>query len=429
MERIWHTERLHTGAKWDSFVAILHVVEMLKFPAGALMSHSTFRRCRIGAATLFATALAAGVAAMPAAALSDLDNYIFVPNRASADVAVIDARTDKVVAKVQVGHTPHQVAVSGKLGKMVTSNTSDNTITIVDLKTLQTAATLTLGAMPEHIEISPHGGVLAVGNIGAGTVSLVSLKENRELRRVSGLHEPHNMTFSPNGKLLYVSNLGAEFVSVIDVAAGKIINEISIGAPKAMAAKGSQGEEYQGIINVTPTPDGRHGFAAYGEGDALAVLDLRTQKTLKTISVGDTPWRAYATADGKFMIVPNNGDKTVSIISTSSLKEVARLKGAADMTGVNTGASESTAMILSRSENKAIVIDLRTLTVAGEIALPGTPETGVTTLDGKKLYVALSSSNQVAVIDMEKRTLVGAIGGVGEGPWGAHIAGAGNYCH
>ena len=99
MERIWHTERLHTGAKWDSFVAILHMVEMLKFPAGALMSHSTFRRCRIGAATLFATALAAGVAAMPAAALSDLDNYIFVPNRASADVAVIDARTDKVVAK------------------------------------------------------------------------------------------------------------------------------------------------------------------------------------------------------------------------------------------------------------------------------------------------------------------------------------------
>jgi YVTN family beta-propeller protein len=402
---------------------------MLKNPAGALMSYSIFRRSRTGAAALFAAAMVTGLTATPAAALSDLDNYIFVPNRASADVAVIDARTDKVVAKVQVGNTPHQVAVSAKLGKMIASNTADNTITIVDLKTLQTAATLTLGAMPEHMEVSPHGGVLAVGNIEAGTVSLVSLGENRELRRVSGLHEPHNMTFSPNGKLLYVSNLGAEFVSVVDVAAGKVINEISIGTPKAMAATGSQGEEYQGIINVTPTPDGKLGFAAYGEGDALAVLDLRTQKKLKTIPLGDTPWRAYATADGKFMIVPNNGDKTVSVISTSSLTEVARLQGAADMTGVNTGASESTAVVLSRGENKAIIIDLTTLTVAGEIALPGTPETGVTTLDGKKLYVALSSSNQVAVIDMEKRTLVTAIGGVGESPWGAHIAGAGNYCH
>jgi YVTN family beta-propeller protein len=389
------------------------------------MSHSLFQRGRLGAVALFMTALVA----TPAAALSDLDNYIFVPNRASSDVAVIDTRSDKVVAKVQVGNTPHQVAVSETLGKMITSNTDDNTISIIDLETLRATATITLGATPEHMEISPDGGVLAVGNIDAGTVSLVSLSENRELRRIAGLHEPHNMTFSPNGDLLYVSNLGAEFVSVVDVVAGKVVNEISVGDPRAMASTGTQGDEYQGIINVTATPDGKLGFAAYGEGDALAVLDLRTQRKIKTIPTGDTPWRAYSTADGRFMIVPNNGDETVSIIDTVSLNEVARLKGAADMTGVNTGLHDSTAIVLSRGDDKAIVIDLTAMKVVGDIALPGTPETGVTTPDGKKLYVALSSTNQVAVIDIQKRALVGAIDGVGQEPWGAHRAGAANYCH
>jgi YVTN family beta-propeller protein len=387
------------------------------------MSNSIFRRSRVGAAALFLAALTA----TPAAALSDLDNYIFVPNRVSSDVAVIDTRTDAVVATVPVGNTPHQVAVSNTLGKMITSNTADNTISIIDLETLRAAATVTLGATPEHMEISPDGGVLAVGNINAGTVSLVSLSEHRELRRVSGLHEPHNMTFSPNGKLLYVSNLGAEFVSVVDVARGKVVNEITVGDPKAMAAKSSQGDEYQGIVNVTATPDGKLGFAAYGEGDTLAVLDLRTQRKIKTIATGDAPWRAFSTADGRFMIVPNNGDETVSIISTATLSEVARLKGAADMTGVNTGTN--TAIVLSRGDNKAIVIDLTAMKVVGDIALPGTPETGVTTPDGKKLYVALSSSNQVAVIDIGKRALVGAIDGVGQEPWGAHMVGAVNYCH
>ncbi|MGY8959609.1 MAG: YVTN family beta-propeller repeat protein, partial [Alphaproteobacteria bacterium] len=379
------------------------------------------RRRRNGATALFATVLLA-TAATPAAALSDIDNYVFVPNRSSADVAVIDTRTDKVVATVPVGATPHQVAVSDTLGKMITSNTDDNTISIIDLETLRAVATVTLGNTPEHMEISPDGGILAVGNIEGGTVSLVSIKENRELRRVTGLHEPHNMTFSPSGKWLYVGNLGADFVSVIDVKLGSVIKEIPVGDPKAMASKGAANEEYQGVINVTRTPDGRLGFAAYGEGDSMAVLDLRTKKKIKTLKLGDTPWRAYSTADGRFMIVPNNGDETVSIVSTASLEEVARLKGGADMTGVNTGWFETTAFVLSRGENKAIIIDLTTMTRVGEIALPGTPETGVTTPDGKKLYVALSSSNQVAVIDIAKRTLIGAIDGVGDGPWGAHMA-------
>jgi len=364
----------------------------------------------------------------PAVALDAVDGYVFVPNRASADVAVIDTRSDRLVARIPVGNVPHQVAISDVADKLVASNTADDTISIIDISTLATR-TLRLDHEPEHMELSPDGVLLAVGNIGAGTVSLVSLEEERELARVDGLFDPHNLTFSPDGALLYVANLGANHVSVIDVASATIIDEIKIAESPELAGKEDPGTEFQGIINVTATPDGRLGFAAHGEAGELAVIDLRTRAVKKSVALGELPWRAYSTADGRFMLVPNNGDRTLSVISTTTLEVVATLPAAEDVTGINTGWFETTAFALSRAGRKAVVYDLQAMARAGEIALPGTPETGVTTPDGAKLYVALSDTDQVAVIDTRARALIKTIDGVGDEPWGAMMIGALNYCH
>jgi YVTN family beta-propeller protein len=378
-------------------------------------------------AFVLAGLLAAG-AATPGLALDADAPYVYVPNRASADIAVIDSRTDRLLMRLPVGNVPHQVAVSDVVNKLVASNTADDTISIIDLPTLATH-TLRLDHEPEHMELSPDGVLLAVGNIGAGTVSLVSLSEERELARIDGLFEPHNLTFSPDGSLLYVANLGASHVSVIDVAEAAIIDEIRIAQPPAIAGREDPGAEFQGIINVTATSDGRLGFAAHGEASELAVIDLRTRAVKKHLALGELPWRAYGTADGRFMLVPNNGDRTLSVISTATLEVAATLPAAEDVTGVNTGWFETTAFALSRAEKKAVVYDLQGMTRAGEIALPGTPETGVTTPDGAKLYVALSDTDQVAVIDVRRRELVGTIDGVGDEPWGTMMAGTLNYCH
>jgi YVTN family beta-propeller protein len=358
------------------------------------------------------------------------ERYVFVPNRASADIAVIDTRTDRVIARLPVGNVPHQVAVSVQAGKLVASNTADDTISIIDLASRRTT-TLDLDHEPEHIALAPDGLLLAVGNIAAGTVSLVSLDaQPRERARVAGLFAPHNLTFSPDGAWLYVANLGANHVSVLDVAAGAIAREIPVVEDVRVATLSTEADaEFQGIINVTPTLDGRLGFAAHGEGNLLAVIDLVAGDPVKSLELGALPWRAYATSDDRYMLVPNNGDATLSVVSTADLEVVATLPGADDVTGVNTGWFETTAFALSRAERKAVVYDLTDLRRVGEITLPGTPETGVTTPDGRKIYVALSDTDQVAVIDVRDRKLVATIDGVGDEPWGVTMVGALNYCH
>ena len=105
------------------------------------------------------------------------------------------------------------------------------------------------------------------------------------------------------------------------------------------------------------------------------------------------------------------------------------MPGGEDMTGINSAVLDTTAFVISRGENKVIVLDLINMKLAGEITLPGTPETAVTTPNGMKIYVALSDANKVAVIDARSRKLVKMIDGVGEEPWGVTMVGALNYCH
>jgi YVTN family beta-propeller protein len=368
--------------------------------------------------------------AAPARAHESIEHYLFVPDRALAQVTVIDTNRDAVIAQIPVGKVPHQVAVSLPLGKLVVSNTEDNTISIVDLDTFETTATLRLGAAPEHLALSPDGRLLAVGNIQGGTVSLVDLAGEREIARIPGLNEPHNLTFSRDGSRLYVANLGAGHVSVIDVARARITAEIPVAEPRLIPAKATDpGADYQGIINITTSADGHLGFAAHGEDNSLAVIDLDSGEKVASLTLGERPWRAYGTADGRYMIVPNNGDATVSIVSAKTLQTVATLPGAVGITGVNTDKAGKTAFVISRSEEKVVLLDLESLTAAGEIALPGKPETGVISPHGKKLYVALSGVGKVAVIDVAGRKLIGMIGGVGAEPWGTTMAAADNYCH
>jgi YVTN family beta-propeller protein len=81
-------------------------------------------------------ALAAGLlAARPAAAIEieELDRYIFVANRTSAEIAVIDARSDRVVERLDLGTKPEGFLLSGSLGLLVAAHPEEQRISILDL--------------------------------------------------------------------------------------------------------------------------------------------------------------------------------------------------------------------------------------------------------------------------------------------------------
>ena len=71
-------------------------------------------------------AIAGLLTAAPAAALEPDGQYLYVPNRASSDVAVIDHATQRLIARIEVGKVPclgfpvHQDDTTGSIAAITT---------------------------------------------------------------------------------------------------------------------------------------------------------------------------------------------------------------------------------------------------------------------------------------------------------------------
>jgi YVTN family beta-propeller protein len=370
-------------------------------------------------------------------ALGDYDpkTLAIVVNRDSSDVTLLDTANDTIVGRISLGEytNAHMAMPSHDGKKLLVSATGRDRFLVVDLATGTIEKSVATGKAPEHFDVTPDGHFVFVGNMQDSTVSIIDVRDGREVNRISGFFEPHGFSALPNGSKVYVSSHGAHEVAVLDVS-GRVLKRLAVGDVGRVAARDPQKylSELNGIANPTLTRDGAFAYAADSDAGALAIIDTQTDKVVKTLKVGSQPWRAYNSPDGRWMLVPNNGDATVSVIDTTSQKIVAKLNAGSDMTGINFAAGGSKAYVISRGDAAVYVFDMKTfglvtrLKIGSNLAL----ETAATTADGTKVYLASSSDDAVYVINAQTDQ-VKRIADVGRYPWGVSILASAspNYCH
>lgn len=363
----------------------------------------------------------------------DPNSVVFVTNRDSSDIAVIDMATDTIIDRIACGEfsNPHMAMATMDGKYLIATGTQDNFVAIIDLETREISK-VRLGLMPEHFDVSPDNKYAYIGNMGVGQVSVVDIANKLEVKRIAGFFEPHGPTCLPGGDKVYVSNIGAHEVGVIDAKKQELVKRIEVGSSHvlAMANLPNRLSEIIGIANPTLTPDGRYAYAADGDSNQVAVIDTVTDNVIATIPVGAQPWRAYSSPDGKMMLVPNNGDQTISVIDTKKNKVIATFPGGEDMTGINFVNNGKKAYVISRAESSVYVINLEKMKEQSRIKLGEDLdlETASTTSDGKKVYLASSRSNSVFVFDGNTDNYK-KIANVGVSPWAVTIIGGQNYCH
>ncbi|MBZ0169416.1 Cytochrome D1 heme domain protein [Candidatus Methylomirabilis lanthanidiphila] len=383
----------------------------------------------------------AGWSAQDKSAVGSLSRYdpkqlVFVANRDSNDVAVIDSQTDEIVSRIALGNfaNGHMAMLTNDGKKLLVSATGKDRFLIIDLATLTIERTVATGRSPEHFDITSDDRLAYVGNIEDSTVSVIDLQDGKELHRLAGFFEPHGFNVMPDGSKVYVSNFGAHQVGVVSVPRQQLAKRLAVGDAHRFAVRdpGRYLSQIKGIANPTLTMDGKFAYAADGDGGELAVIDTRTDRVVTTFKVGEEPWRAYASPDGRWMLVPNNGDETVSVISTATHKVVTTLKGGREMTGINFVQGGKKAYVISSGDSTVYVYDmqgfrlLNRLKIGTNLAL----ETASTTADGNRIYLASSTDDSVYVID-GATDQVKRIANVGRYPWAVTILGAAspNYCH
>lgn len=380
----------------------------------------TKRRSRV-LALMAPLALAAGFLpgwlATAAIEVDELDRYIFVANRTSAEIAVIDARNDQVVERLDLGSKPESFLLSGSLGLLVAAHPQERRLSILDLASKRTVEVIDAGFRPELIQMNGDGDLLAAADPQSGRLLLVGLDGREPRQEIDGLPAPSDLVFDRDGERLFVASGSEGRIDVVSLAEGRVTAVIDLGG------------ELPGIADLVRTPGGGTALALHGQSGEVSVIDLPKAEAVAKLRLPGPALRGFPANNSQFFLIPNGQDGSISSVSTWTHRETARLPAAPDVQGVNLGMFDTLGFAISRSGRQAVALDLQDGQRVKAIDLPGTPGTGVSAEAGTKLYVALSSSDQIAVIDLMHRRLLRLIDDVGEQPWAVNRAGGLSYCH
>jgi YVTN family beta-propeller protein len=351
----------------------------------------TFKSTFPGGAAILVFALSAA-AQTPATSL-------LVVEKSGAQLAIIDPASLKVLAQAPAGSDPHEVAASadGKLAYISNyggAQSSLHTISVVDLVTRQPLPAIDLGAL--H---GPHGLFFAGGKLYfTAEVSKVVGRYDPATQQIDwvlgiGQDRTHMIWVGPNLDTIVTSNVTSATISIIDHrappappgmgAAPPPGGAFPLGPPRVLwevtnipAGKGSEGFDV--------SPDGKEIWTAAAQDATVSIIDFAAKKAIATMPISlKGANRLKFTPDGKLVLITGSGAPApgstaptpdLIVLDAASRAEVKQftLGGAAG--GILMDPDGTRAFVAVSGANKVVVIDLKTLSVAAEIAPLGQPD-------------------------------------------------------
>ena len=239
---------------------------------------------------------------------------LFVTNRYSNNVAVIDSSTNQVVAAIPVGTFPIRIAMTPNRLKAFVSNGHSGSISVLDTVAHTTTATIPVSRSPGESAITPDGRRLFVldqrGLDGNCPVDVIDTATNLVITTVliPG-HWAKDILFTLDGRFAYIANFSNGEVDVIDTTTYQVTT-IPTGA---------------GSRRLCISPAGDRVYVANNKGDSVSAIDTATKQLIATIPVGQRPMGIAITPNGEEVYVTNVRDGGVSVIDTTTLTVIATI--------------------------------------------------------------------------------------------------------
>jgi YVTN family beta-propeller protein len=288
-------------------------------------------------------------------------HLVYVPNRASNDVWVIDPATLKVIDKYKVGINPQHVVPSWDLKTLWVNNNAegrtDGSVTPIDPLT---------GKPGKNIPVD----------------------------------DPYNMYFTPDGS-----------AAIVVAEAHK---RLDFRDPQTMALKYSIATpDCRGINHADFSIDGRYAIFTCEYAKSIAKIDLVDRKVVGYLkfSKGGMPQDVRISPDGKIFYVADMKAEGVFLVDGDKLAEIGHIKTGLGTHGLYPSRDGTKLYVANRGvarvygppkgKGSVSVIDFATRKVDKTWPIPGggSPDMGNISIDGKQLWLSGRYDNSVYVID------------------------------
>lgn len=240
---------------------------------------------------------------------------------------------------------------------------------------------------------------------GISIIGLDTLTVVGELTGGGG--SPRGIGVTDDGKHVLTANRDSGDISVYDVATGKLIKSIPIGQnPEFVRVRGNRAfVTYEPSSKGGPPP--KPGEEEDDDDDeakipaGIAMVDLKTHKVIGTIMSGPETEGLEFSADGKQLLVTNEGDDTITVYSLPKgklIKTINTKKQGPRPRGIKISPDGKTYAVTLEYGDKVMMLS-KNFKLLKVIQTGKTPYGVAFDKDGKNLFVAASRAKQLQVFD------------------------------
>ncbi|MGW8958867.1 YVTN family beta-propeller repeat protein, partial [Paenibacillus sp. NPDC055715] len=239
------------------------------------------------------------------AAFNPNGTQVFVTNRASGTVSVINPATDTVVGTITVGSQPHGVAFNSDGSKAYVANMGGNTLSVINTATLTVTGTISVLSRPVAMVVA--GQKLYLTQSGVSKVAVVDFTNDTIISQITVGNSPYGLSVNPAGTKIYVADQGNNAVSVINVVDNTVEATVTV-------------DRFPSATEVSP--DGSRVYVANSGSGTVSVINTASNTVESTVAVGSYPYVVGISSDGSRAFTVNYGSSNMSVIRTSDNKVI-----------------------------------------------------------------------------------------------------------
>ena len=286
---------------------------------------------------------------------------IFVSNEMDNTISVIDGLLHEVITTIPVGERPRDMQWHDNKTKLLIATSGSDHIEILDVETLEIVGIIEAGEDPELFDLDPSGKILVASNEDDNELTVSDAATGKKIRTIENVGiEPEGVTFSNDGKVVFVTSEATNTVIVVDPWSGNILNEALVGS-----------RPRRGIF----TPDGTEYWVTNELGGTVSIMDTNSLAIIDEILFEKRGMR--------------EGDiNPVQLVMTAS--------------------GETAYITLGRAMHVAVV-DVKTRLVTDYILAGDRVWGAALTTDESLLMVTNGASDDISIIDTEKKVAIKAI--------------------
>jgi YVTN family beta-propeller protein len=294
-------------------------------------------------------------------------------------------------------------AVAGALARVYVPNRSSNDVHVIDPETLKVIDRFSVGVHPQHIVPSWDLKMLWVNNNAEGRPdgSLTPIDpQTGKPGKTIPVDDPYNMYYTPNGTWAVIV---AEAFKRLDFRDPQTMGlEISLEVP-----------ECAGINHADFSIDGRFGIFTCEYAGSVAKIDFVERKVVGylKLSRGGMPQDVRISPDGKVFYVADMKAAGVFVIDGEKFTEIGFIPTGIGTHGLYPSRDGTKLYVVNRGvarvygpprgKGSVSVMDFATRKIEKTWEIPGggSPDMGNVSADGKKLWLSGRYDDVVYVID------------------------------